>query len=137
MTIQMKALDKYFLMVVFTLLLNRVHVFAIFYLIWAEKQLAVKELNWSHILPECSFMNGFQLNYQSKCLQQLIKCKLLFSIYSQLGVVQYGEFGRWSLVGVKVCLTTNSPNTFHTFCSGQVGRIKIKIFGALTAPKGF
>ena len=29
-TTQMKALDEYFLMVVFTLLLNRVHVFAIF-----------------------------------------------------------------------------------------------------------
>ena len=38
---------------------------------------------------------------------------------------------RWSLVGVKVCLTTNSPNTVHTFCSGQDGRIKVKIFGAL------
>ena len=30
----------------------------------------------------------------------------------------------------KVCLTTNSPNTFHTGCLGQVGRIKIRIFGA-------
>ena len=29
-TTQMKALDEYFLMVVFTLLQNRVHVFAIF-----------------------------------------------------------------------------------------------------------
>ena len=29
-TIQMKALDEYFPMVVFTLLLNRVHIFAIF-----------------------------------------------------------------------------------------------------------
>ena len=29
-TTQMKALDEYFLMVVFTLLLNEVHVFAIF-----------------------------------------------------------------------------------------------------------
>ena len=46
-------------------------------------------------------------------------------------VVQYGEFGRWSLVGVKVCLTTNSPNTVHTFCSGLLGRIKVEIFGAL------
>ena len=62
--------------------------------------------------------------------QQLIKCKLLLSIYSQLYVVQYGEFGRWSLVGVKVCLTTNSPNTVPTFCSGKVGRIKVRIFGA-------
>ena len=30
-TTQMKALDEYFLMVVFTLLLNRVHVFANFF----------------------------------------------------------------------------------------------------------
>ena len=29
-TTQMKALDEYFLLVVFTLLLNRAHVFAIF-----------------------------------------------------------------------------------------------------------
>ena len=42
-------------------------------------------------------------------------------------MVQYGEFGRGSLVGVKDCLTTNSPNTVHTFCSEQVGRIKIRI----------
>ena len=44
-------------------------------------------------------------------------------------MVQYGENGR-SLIGVKVCLTTNSPNTVHRFCSGQVGRIKVRIFGA-------
>ena len=37
-TTQMKALDEYFLMVVFTLLLDRVHVFTIFLcLIWTEK----------------------------------------------------------------------------------------------------
>ena len=57
-----------------------------------------------------------------------IKGKLLLSIYSQLCVLQYGEFGRSSLVGVKVCLTTNSSNTVHTFCSWQVGRIKVRIF---------
>ena len=44
---------------------------------------------------------------------------------------QYGEFGRWSLVGIKVCLTTTSPNTVHTFYSGQVGRIEVRIFWAL------
>ena len=33
----MKALDEYFLMVVFTLLLNRAHVFHILCLIWIEK----------------------------------------------------------------------------------------------------
>ena len=60
---------------------------------------------------------------------QPIKCKLLLSIYSQLCVVQYGEFGRWSLVRVKVCQSTNSPNTVHIFCSEQVGRIKVGIFG--------
>ena len=61
---------------------------------------------------------------------QLIKCKPLLSIYSQLCAVQYGEFGRWSLVGVEVCQTTNSPKTVHTFCSEQVGRIELRIFGA-------
>ena len=35
-TTQMKALDGYFLMVFFTLLLNRVHVFAIFNLVSTE-----------------------------------------------------------------------------------------------------
>ena len=58
-----------------------------------------------------------------------IKYKLLLSSYSSLCVVQYREFGRGSLVGVNVCLTTNSPNTVHTFCSRQVGRIKVRIFG--------
>ena len=60
-----------------------------------------------------------------------LKVNLLLSMYIQLCVVQYGEFGRWSLVGVKFCLTTDSPNTVDTFCSGQVGRIKVRIFGAL------
>ena len=41
-------------------------------------------------------------------------------------MLQYGEFGWWSLTGVKVCLTSSSPNTVHTFCWGQVGRIKVK-----------
>ena len=36
-TTQMKALDEYFLMVVFTSLLNRVRVFAIFMLMLIEK----------------------------------------------------------------------------------------------------
>ena len=57
--------------------------------------------------------------------------KLLLSIYCQLCVVQYGEFGRLSLVWGKVCPTTNSPNTSHTLCSGQVRRIKVGIFGDL------
>ena len=34
-----------------------------------------------------------------------------------------------SLVGVKVCVTANSPNTVHTFCSEQAGRSEIRIFG--------
>ena len=33
----MKALDEYFLMAVFIMLLNRVHVFAIFMFNWTEK----------------------------------------------------------------------------------------------------
>ena len=71
----------------------------------------------------CAKDHGLFLSYPYKA-QQPIKYKLLLSMYSQIYVVQYGEFGRWSLVGVKVCLTTNSPNTVHTFCSGQVGRIE-------------
>ena len=48
-----------------------------------------------------------------------IKEKLLLSIDSQLCVVQYGEFGRWSLAWVKVCY----PNILHTLCLAQVGGI--------------
>ena len=57
--------------------------------------------------------------------QQLIKCKLLPSICSQLYVVRYGEIGSWTLVWFKVCLTTDSPSIVPTFCSGQVGRINV------------
>ena len=57
--------------------------------------------------------------------QQLIKCKLLPSICSQLYVVWYGEIGSWTLVWFKVCLTTDSPSIVPTFCSGQVGRINV------------
>ena len=31
--------------------------------------------------------------------------------------------------GSKFVLTTNSPNIVHRLCSGQVGRIKVRIFG--------
>ena len=44
-------------------------------------------------------------------------------------MVQCGEFHSWSLVGVNVCLITNSPNSVHTFCSWQVGRIKVWYLG--------
>ena len=50
--------------------------------------------------------------------QQPIKDKLLFSIYSQLRVVQYGEFGRWPHVRGKVGETINSPNTLHILSAG-------------------
>ena len=40
-----KALDKYFLMVVFILLPNKVHAFAIFVFIGMQKNMAMKELN--------------------------------------------------------------------------------------------
>ena len=70
MTTQMKALDEYSLMVLFTLLLNRVHVFALFMkcLIWIEKHgsewrclfFIWSKLNWegespwySHAHPLC------------------------------------------------------------------------------------
>ena len=78
-----------------------------------------KTISWGHDTLMCwKLINPLSPN----------KCRLLLSIYSQLCVLQYGEFGR-SLVGVKVSLTTNSPNAVHTFCSGQVRRIKVRIFG--------
>ena len=40
-TTQMKALDEYFLMVVFTLLLNRVHVFANFMFNFDQRNVVV------------------------------------------------------------------------------------------------
>ena len=33
------------------------------------------------------------------------------------------------LFGLRVDETINSPNAIHTICLGQLGRIKIKIFG--------
>ena len=44
LTTQMKALDEYFLMVLFMLLLNTVHVFAIFMSNLDRETMAVKEL---------------------------------------------------------------------------------------------
>ena len=41
-TTQMKALDEYFLMVVFTLLLNRIHVFCQFYVSFEQRNMTVK-----------------------------------------------------------------------------------------------
>ena len=38
-TTQMKALDEYFLMVVFTLLLNTAHVFAFFYVLFEQRNI--------------------------------------------------------------------------------------------------
>ena len=46
--------------------------------------------------------------------QQPIKDKLLLSIYSQLCVVQYGEFGRWSLVGVSLLIYQFSQHSSYT-----------------------
>ena len=52
-TTQMKALDEYFLMVVFTLLLNRVHVFASF--MFSEQLLRNLILNFKD--------KGYKLEY--------------------------------------------------------------------------
>ena len=41
-TTQMKTLDEYFLMVVFTLLLNRAHVFGKFHVSFEQRNMAVK-----------------------------------------------------------------------------------------------
>ena len=40
----MKAIDEYFLMVVFTLLLNRLHIFAIMFNLFGQRNMAVKRL---------------------------------------------------------------------------------------------
>ena len=42
----------------------------------------------------------------------VIKGSLLLSIYEQLWVVQYGEIGRWSLVGIRVGESLSSSNMF-------------------------
>ena len=60
----------------------------------------------------------------------VIKDKLLLSIYSQLCVVHFGEIGRRSLASVQVVQLSISPNTLHTLCLVQVGRVKVMIFGA-------
>ena len=60
----------------------------------------------------------------------VIKDKLLLSIYSQLCVVHFGEIGRRSLAWVQVVQLSISPNTLHTLCLVQVGRVKVMIFGA-------
>ena len=44
-------------------------------------------------------------------------------------MVQYGEFVRWSLVGVKVCLSTNSPSTIPTFIQGRLGELRSGYLG--------
>ena len=54
----MKALDEYFLMVVFTLLLNEVHVSAHFILIWTEKHGSERDIQpgfdpWLGIWFQC------------------------------------------------------------------------------------
>ena len=59
-------------------------------------------------------------------LPRVIRGKLLLSIHRQLYAVQYGENDRSSLLAlVQVGQTINSPNTTHTFCSGQLGRIRV------------
>ena len=55
-----------------------------------------------------------------------------FSFTFSASYVWYSLVRRiWQVISVevKVCLTTNSPNTVHTFCSGQAGKIKVWKFG--------
>ena len=43
-------------------------------------------------------------------------------------IVSHVWYNMEKLVRVKVCQTINSPNTLHTLCLGQVGRIGVKMF---------
>ena len=56
----MKALDEYFLMVVFTLLLNTVHVFAIF--MFGQRNMTLKEFITENVIMEhnlyCTVSDG-------------------------------------------------------------------------------
>ena len=67
MTTQMKALNEteYFLMVVFTLLLNRVHILANFMFNFEQRIMAVKEV--SEILPNTD------LQYRVSCTLVLVE----------------------------------------------------------------
>ena len=56
-----------------------------------------------------------------------IKGKLLLWTSSQLCAVQYGETGRWSLVGKLIKLPV-LPTPFKLFCLEWVGRAKVHIF---------
>ena len=53
-TTQMKALDEYFLMVVFTLLLNRLHVFAIFMF-----NLVRENWQWKRVTTSLHYASSF------------------------------------------------------------------------------
>ena len=68
-------------------------------------------------------MNDQLLSYFLFTLQpqQPIKGKHLLSIYSQLYVVQYGEFGR-SLVGIKDKLLLSIHSQLYVVQYGEIGR---------------
>ena len=61
----MKALDEYFLMVVFTLLLNGVHVFANFVL-FGPRNMAVKRLRYDTVQQPVIFMGEGNFLWESK-----------------------------------------------------------------------
>ena len=77
---------------------------------------------------------GTGKNFQSHVLpfkpQQLIKDKLLLSLYSQLCVVQYGEIGRWSLTWVKVKLNYQfSQHSSYTLFKHRLGELRSSFLG--------
>ena len=76
----MKALDEYFLMVVFTLLLNRDHVFAIF-MFKLDRNKAVKGLT-DLVISKTIKISSITKFQKSRPYSVHTKCNLLCSIYS-------------------------------------------------------
>ena len=73
----MKALDEYFVMVVFTLFLNTVHVFANFVFNWTEKHGSERD---KHMLQKSeSISEGFKCQASLLCIQYNCECFYLLS----------------------------------------------------------
>ena len=98
---------------------------------WQELQVWV----WrTELKPILQYYNNEPHTIRSMCNWTLcpvspmeIKGKLLLWTSSQLCAVQYGETGRWSLVGKLIKLPV-LPTPFKLFCLEWVGRAKVHIF---------
>ena len=66
-TTQMKALDEYFLVVVFKLLLNRVHVYADLCLIWTQKRGCERIKSANHLMRSLKSRNKTIKGYDEQC----------------------------------------------------------------------